>query len=101
METELDRLRIALNLAARQGCWCLSSSRLCVEHDRFDDGVVAVMEALTDTGWSCHHAPNSRPDLPRFMRFHDKNSVHMDGCRRLYVLAAPVILEDDSPSGRG
>lgn len=50
--------------------------------DELWDEVVA-RGIVVDTEWSCHPTPDGH----RWMRFHDKNSVHMDGCHRLYVRA--------------
>jgi hypothetical protein len=49
----------------------------------------AVIDALglERTGWSCHPSPDGQ----RWTRFHDKNSVHMDGCVPTYVLRPPGV----------
>jgi hypothetical protein len=65
--------------AEREGLW--NMHLYDVDLETMAEEVAAL---FVDTEWSCHPTPDGR----RFMRFHDKNSAHMDGCQRLYILGA-------------
>lgn len=66
---------------------------LCSYHEGLEDALEVVADddllaevlrrgLLHDTEWSCHFSPDGR----RYISFHDKNSVHMNGCIPVYAL---------------
>lgn len=71
----------ALRRAAHQGAdltntWIAADTVLAALAPHID-----IDAEFVESGWSCHPSPDRR----RWFKFHDRNSVHMDGCVPLYV----------------
>lgn len=73
----LDALRERMMADARETCWCRKTRKPCEVHDAFEDGIIAVLDALEQVGWQ--HVVQNPDGSPRYCGLSE-----MDHRSRLY-----------------